>query len=208
MLIETRKFILPSHIVPKLHKDALLMSFENSWKIKKVYDEIIGINDVDHFSINVVDPTNQMSIISYSPSIVYNIFKDGTYIYNGSISPTYYKNLDFYAWDQCYDRRFYNETKRSLQIKNGIDTGVVIVHREFDFNIIFSFATKTKNSDLIFDISENNQKFMKMGFHCLNQIKDIYSKYYTSEKFHLIKEPSFIKTISGRPNLKLISNRT
>lgn len=207
MLVETRKIIAPCHIIPKLHKDALSVSFKHAWKIKKIYNEIIGLNQIDHFSINVVDTHGEMSIISYSPSIVYNIFKDGTYIYNGTISPTYYENLDFYAWDQCYDRRFYNSIKNSLQVKNGIDCGVVLVHREHGFNIIFSFASKVKNSDLLANSIENGREFMKMGFHCLESIKDIYSEHHDHEEFCLIKEPSFIKPIAGQPNLKLISNR-
>ena len=194
----------PLHKPPRLHKDALLMSFENQWRIRKIYTEIIGLNEIDHLSINIVDPNGEMSIISYNPSIVYKIFKDGTYLYNGTISPTYYENLDFYTWDQCFDKRFYNEVKNSLQIKNGIDTGIAMIHREFNFHILFSFASKRKNGDMLADAIENNQQFLKMGFHCLESIKDIYSQYYENDKFFLINEPTYIKPVCNLPNLKVI----
>lgn len=204
MLTDYRKLTPPTHKPPRLHKDALLMSFENQWHIRQAYKEIIGLNEIDHLSINIVSPNGEMSIISYNPSIVYQIFKEGTYLYNGSISPTYYENLDFYTWDQCFDKRFYAQTKLSLQTKNGIDTGIVMVHRAFGFNILFSFATKRKNGDLFFNAVENNQQFLKMGFHCFDLIKEIYSQYYECNKMLLIKQPTNITPICRLPNLTVI----
>lgn len=203
MLIDQRKLPPPAHKPPRLHKDALLMSFQNQWQIRQAYKEIIGLNDVDHFSINIVSPNGEMSIISYNPSIVYKIFKDGTYLYNGTISPTYYENLDFYSWDQCYDKRFYSQVKLSLQTKNGIDTGINLIHREFGFNILFSFASKRKRNDLFSNAAENNKEFLKMGFHSLDLIKGIYSQYYESNEMLLIKQSSHTRP-TCRPNLTLI----
>lgn len=204
MLLETRRLPAPLHKPPKLHSDALLMSFKNHWRIRQIYNEIIGLNDIDHFSINIVDPNGEMSVISYNPSIVYKIFQDGTYLYNGTISPTYYENLDFYTWDQCYDRRFYTTIKNSLQVKNGIDTGVNMIHREFGYHILFSFASKRKNSDLLVNSIDHSREFLKIGFHCLDLIKDIYAQYNHSDEFSLIKQPAFIKPVCRLPNLTLI----
>ena len=204
MLFDQRKLTPPIHKPPRLHQDILLMSFENQWHIRRVYKEIIGLNGIDHFSINIVSPKGEMSIISYSPSIIYQIFQDGTYLYNGSISPTYYESLDFYTWDQCYDKRFYSQVKTSLQTKNGIDTGIVMVHRAFGFNILFSFASKQHNSELLANSAENNKDFLKMGFHCLDLIKETYSQYYESNEMLFIKQPDNIKPICRLPNLTLI----
>ena len=180
------------------------MSFENQWQIRRAYKEIIGLNSVDHFSINIVSPKGEMSIISYTPSIIYQIFQDGTYLYNGSISPTYYESLDFYTWDQCYDKRFYYEVKTSLQTKNGIDTGIVMVHRAFGFNILFSSASKQNNSELFKNVAENSKEFLKMGFHCLNLIKKTYSQYYECNKMLYINQPDNIKSICCLPNITAI----
>jgi hypothetical protein len=204
MLIDQRKLTPPTHKPPKLHKDVLLMSFENQWHIRKAYKEIIGLNDVDHFSINIVPPNGEMSVISYNPSIVYQIFQDGTYLYNGTISPTYYEALDFYTWDQCYDKRFHSQVKQSLQTKNSIDTGIVIVHRAYGFNILFSFASKRTHGDLFVNAAENNKDFLKMGFHSLDLIKGIYSQYYDSHEMALIKQPDYIKPVCCLPNLTVI----
>lgn len=204
MILETRRLPLPCHKPPRLHKEALIMSFKHQWLIRKIYHEIIGLEGVDHFSINIVDTNGEMSIISYNPAIAYEIYQDGTYLYNGTISPTYYENMDFYTWDQCYDRRFYTSVKNSLQVKNGIDTGIAMVHRENGYNIIFSFASKSPSSGLLSNSIENSRQFMKMGFHCLDLIKEIYTEYNTDPNFQLIKQPEFIRPVNCLPNLRLI----
>lgn len=204
MSFDLRKKIPPVHKPPRLDKDTLTISFENQWAIKQAYKEIIGLNNVDHISINIVSPNGEMSVISYNPSIIYDIFKDGTYLYNGSISPTYYENLDFYTWDQCFDKRFYSEVEFSLKIKHGIDTGVVLVHRALGFNILFSFASKCKHGDLFSNIVENSSNFLKMGFHCLDLIKNIYSLSHESDEILHIKQPDNIQSICRLPNLTLI----
>jgi hypothetical protein len=204
MLFDDRNLKSPIHIPPRLHKDALWMSYENHFKLRKIYNEIIGLNNVHHFSINIVDHYGEMSIISYSPHIIHNIFSDGTYLYNGSISPTYYETLDFYTWDQCYDKRFYNQTKVSLEIKNGIQEGIVIVHKECGFHVLFSFATKRKNYSFVDDMISYQKQYIKMGFHCFELIKDIYSEYYTCNDIYNIKRPDKFKPVCGKPNLKLI----
>lgn len=204
MLIDHRKFTPPIHKPPRLHKDALLMSFENQWQIQQAYKEIIGLSNIDHLSINIVDPNGEMSVISYNPAIVYQIFNDGTYLYNGSISPTYYENLNFYTWDQCFDKRFYSKVKLSVQTRNGIDTGIVMVHKILRYHILFSFASKSKNSDLFDNAAENSSHFLKMGFHCFDLIKEIYSQYYISPEILTVKSPVQIKPICRLPNLSLI----
>lgn len=207
MLKDTRRLSPPVHKPPRLHKHALLMSFEHQWRIRQIYKEIIGLNEIDHFSINIVDPNGEMSIISFNPSIIYKIFQDGTYLYNGSISPTYYEKLDFYTWEQCYDKRFFIETKNSLQTKNGIDTGIVMIHREYDFNILFSFASKRKNGDLLSNSIENSQEYLKIGFYCFDLIKNIYLQYYENDNFIHITQPSYIKPVTRLANLRIISNK-
>jgi len=131
---------------------------------------------------------------------------DGSYLYNGTISPTFYENIDFYKWDQCYDKRFYKQIKTDVEIKNGIEVGFVIVQRINGFNILFSFASKQKKSDILINAIENNNEFIKIGYHCLDGIKNIYSQYYESQEMFLIKKPAHIKPIHYEPNLIIKKN--
>ncbi len=165
--------VLPRHELPKLHENGATISFENCYKLGKIYKEIIGDNGIHHFSINVVDDSGKMTILSYRPQIAYNIFKDGSYRYNGSISKTFYGNKDFYTWDETYDPRYYNTLKNNMERKNGINTGLVIVKKQFGLTLLYSFATKSDGVDFVLNVKEQQELFYSMGDHCFAQIKSI-----------------------------------
>tara|TARA_R110000868_G_scaffold134834_1_gene347075 strand:- start:1525 stop:1878 length:354 start_codon:yes stop_codon:yes gene_type:complete len=98
--------LMPKYTSVKFNDDVLRLSFENLFNIKKAYKEILGLNDIDHVSINIVNQNNEMTIISLNPAIAYSIISDGSYIYNGSISPDFYMNKNFYTWEEAYDPNF------------------------------------------------------------------------------------------------------
>ena len=175
--------VQPNFILPKLHKDARFISFENTYFINKVYSEIIGLEDVSHFSINVVNnKTDEMSVISCNPSIIYNLCNDGLYKFNGSISPSFYKFRDIYTWDEAYDPRYSSRLKNTMERRNGIEQGVVLIKRMISHTLLYSFATKKNSSDLLERIKDDRRKFYSIGDHCFDQISCVY-QHYNPENF-------------------------
>lgn len=168
---------MPSHQPPILHENACYMSYENASKLKKIYQEIIGIESIDHVSLNLVDSQGKMSIFSYKPQIAYNIFKDGTYLYNGSISPTFYNNKDIYTWEESYDSRYFHVLKNNMERKNGIEKGVVLIQRAENLIKLFSFATKANGIEFFKNINEKKELFYKLGDHCFQSVRPIFENY-------------------------------
>ena len=166
-------FSFPRHRAPVLHQDAVTISFENCYKLGKTYKEIIGLDKVHHFSLNVVDLNGEMTILSYNPQIAYNIFKNGSYLYNGSISPTFYENREIYTWDEAYDPRKYDLLKNNMERKNGIEVGVVLTKRINGLILLYSFATKSNGIDFLSDINERKSYFYSAGDFCFNRIQSI-----------------------------------
>lgn len=159
---------LPRHKPPILHENGALISYANCYKLAKIYKEIIGLEKIHHFSLNVVDSDGKMSILSYNPHIAYNIFKDGTYLYNGSISPSYYNNFNFYTWDEAYDPRYACVLKNNMERKNGINKGVVITKKIDDMTLLYSFATKSNGDDFVLHMQDQRELYYQMGDHCFN----------------------------------------
>lgn len=163
----------PRHAAPVLHDNAVLMSYENCFKLGKIYKEVIGIKNIHHFSLNVVDLDGKMSILSYNPQIAFNIFKDGSYLYNGSISASYYNTREIYSWDETYDPSFYDLLKHNMERKNGIAKGIVLVKKVNGLTLLYSFATKLNPIDFTNEISENKSFFYNIGDHCFDLISPI-----------------------------------
>lgn len=168
---------LLGYIPPKLHKDIMKMSLENYWKIKKTYKEIIGLNNIDHFSVSIVDPNHIMSIISYTPSITYNACAEGWYLYNGSLSRTFYEYFDMFVWDQCYDKKLFNKIKFLVEQRYGLNIGISLVRKINGFHLIYCFGTKGDSKVFLENIQHQKNYFLKMGDHCYGLIKDIYNDY-------------------------------
>lgn len=190
---------IPKHVPPVLHENASTMSFEQCSKLLKIYNEVIGIRKITHFSLNVVDARGKMAILSYRPQIAYNIFKDGTYLYNGSISSTYYENKNLYSWDETYTPSHYKLLKNNMENKNGINKGVVIVKKRENLTCLYSFATRTDGDDFYSDISESTEQFYEIGDHCFNQIDPIlqlYSIYPEYDKARGLMLPSNVIDIN------------
>ncbi|MBA2648729.1 MAG: hypothetical protein H0U75_03860 [Legionella sp.] len=164
------KYSLTKHEIPRLHENGATISFENCYKLGKIYKQIIGDLGVHHFSINVVDESGKMTILSYNPQIAYNIFKDGSYIFNGSISKTFYGNQDFYTWDETYTPSYYHFMKNNMERKHGIDKGLVIVKRQQGLTLLYSFATKHDGDDFVIQAQEQLSLLYAMGDHCFDQI--------------------------------------
>ncbi len=172
--------LLPNHKVAKISAHGTTLAFENHWKLFKTYQEIIGLDGIDHFSINIADRKGEMAFLSYNPGMAYSAYLNKTYIYNGSISPTVYDKLDFYTWEEAHDPRFRENVTDIIQRKHGLDLGMIFTKKIAGFTLLYSFATRKNGEDFRLNGLENKSKFLQMGDHCLDQIKHIYQSYNPS----------------------------
>jgi hypothetical protein len=159
--------------IPKLHKSSVMISFEHCYLLAKVYKEIIGIEDISHFSINISDKNDHLYVLSYNPQIAFNIFKNGTYVFNGSISPTYYKNFDIYTWDETYHPAKKQMLLNTMERKNNITKGVVLTKKTDDLLLMYSFATRKDGPGFESIIQENKQYFYSIGDYCFRMLNSI-----------------------------------
>ena len=192
--------ILPTYRIAKLHERAMTMSYENMTKIRAAYNEVIGINEVDHISINIVDPSGKMSIISYNPSIAHTIIQDRSFIYNGSISPDFYENKDIYTWDEAYDPKVKDRIKFKMQIKHCIDIGIVLVKKIGGFHFLYSFAKRNNGSELLDSSIDDRAKYLAMGDHCVCVIKEIYQSYNEQYNLNRLLQYQGLKLVVNNDN--------
>lgn len=175
--LKRQNTVLPVHIPPQLHPNAPIISFENARAIEKIYKDILGIDCIDHFSLNIVDPCGNMSVISLNPSIIFQLVYDGTYLFNGSISPSFYKFKKQYSWDETYDIRYENILKNKMELKNGIKKGIVLTKKVNGFYLLYSFATKSCEHHFTEVLNEKIKFFYTMGDHCYSGVNTIIQNY-------------------------------
>ena len=172
-------FIESEIIKPAILADcARVMSFQHSYKLKKIYSDIIGRLGVDHFSINAVSKDTGMLIFSKAPSFGYNLYKNKSgIILDTAISPTFYENLEYYFWDDCYPISLYKRIIKIKEQKHNFTKGVVFVRKIQEIYFLYSFATKGDALAFIHNAKRFKELFFQMGDYCLNRLLPIYEMY-------------------------------
>lgn len=168
---------IPKHEFSILHANGALASFENWAELKKIYSDVLQLHHCSHISINVFNPDNELLILSTNPNIGRHLSESGTLIYDGTVSPTHYKNMDFFWWDQTYEKEFVHHIKSNKEWRYGIAGGIVLVNRINNYYVNYSFGFKSLDYDIKADIENNKANFLNMGDYCFNHVKHIAERY-------------------------------
>ncbi len=161
----------------RLHKDILTISFKHRYQIRSVFKEILGLCDIQHFSLDLVTPSSEMLFFSSTPSHGYEICKRGYGQYDGIISPGYYENFEFYWWENTSHKAFSDKIAAIREGILGLRHGFMLVRKWNDFHLIYSFATKSKDHHFQSMVLNNVNELLKMGDFAYMEMREAYAGY-------------------------------
>lgn len=184
--------------LPKLHKDILLISPLNYAKIRKAYRQVLGLNAIDHLSINVVNPSGEIVFLSSTPATGQNVCGSDLWRHDFSIYPEMYENKKFYWWDECYAKGMKKILKFEKETKNNLSCGFICTRKVEDFHLMYSFATREPDPGIRDSITEYQNAFVDMGDHCYGLVRDIYERYSSGYNPPLLNSSNFPKQIAGQ----------
>ena len=187
--LKSRKILLPS-----LDPRARETSFKEFPIIRQAYSEILGSHHIDHFSINMVLSNGKMLVFSICPEIAYTLYSSRRGIEQDlAISPTFYDNMDFYFWEDCYSDESKREVMNKKEERFGIKAGAVIIKQIEDIKYLLSFGTKSSADNFKHDIYTNQALYNKLGSGCLEIMDSSIKKYTDSAEIHNAKIYQFKK---------------
>lgn len=160
-----------------LHKEVLTISYKHRFEIKKYFKEVLGLYGIDHFSLDLVSPSGEMVFFSGTPSHGYEICSRGFGQFDGSISPAYYKSYEFYWWKDVVHSRFNDEINYIRDVRHQFRHGFMLVRQWNDFFMIYSFATKSGNTQFPSIIINHLNHLLDLGDHIYNELRDTYAEY-------------------------------
>jgi hypothetical protein len=160
-----------------LHKDILYISFTHLHQIKSIFSDILGIDGVEHFSLDLVNPEGEMIFFSGTPQHAYEICSRGLGQYDGIISPEYYTNFEFYWWHDAAHKAYANKIQDIREGRLGLRHGFMLVRKWNNFHLIYSFATKKSCPHFQSRVINNINAFLKMGDYAYSLMRETYALY-------------------------------
>jgi hypothetical protein len=160
---------------PKFHKNLLTISLYHRQTILEKYSDILGLNNIEHISVNVIDPKGELVFLSATPLTGINVCSSKLYLYDLSIHPSMYMTKDFYWWNDCYIPIMKDKLKLEKEKKNKLQHGFIVTEHKDNFIFLYSFATRnTKNIESWLTAEKNKFIFRQMGRYCFNSMKNLY----------------------------------
>ena len=175
----------PKFQQPKLHQFGALASYEHWAELKNSYNEVLHLNHCQHMSINIYNNKDELLILSANPNIGQHLAASNTLRYDGTTSPSFYANRDFFWWEQAYEAGKSNIIKANKEWKYGLTDGIILSRKLKNYHVVYSFGFNLqKNKDprnTKVEIEETKKQFINMGNHCFSQIKHIAEHYLNDD---------------------------
>ena len=165
---------------PKFSQDYQKIGFKNFYKFKKSYQEIIGLNYVDSFSLSIENTAGYLTVLSCNPAAFLDMTKSKLFPFDGIFSPTIYRNHNMFTWNDVYHPRLTETIKQYKQFKYGFQNGLCLVTKQDGFYINCHFIAKKNNNNLINNYFDNKQIYQEMGKHCYKLVRHIYNAHVGS----------------------------
>ena len=187
-----------------LHEDILDILFNHKEEIYKKLIDLRGTFLIDHIAIKIIDPNKKILIFSITPSVEYNLLVQGLWKFDKSFSIKFQNSNYFYAWEKAYSKQYFNEIKYIKEHKHGFTLGFNTSKKIGAFNLIYSYATRSKNIDLLDYYRNHTNELLGLGDYSYKLIHNIYAN-YCDPSFSLpsitCRQPS-----RKKPILKLVVN--
>lgn len=160
-----------------LHEDILDILFKHKEEIYRKLIDLRGTFLLDHIAIKIIDPNNKILIFSITPSVEYNLIVQGLWKHDKSFSITFQKDNSFYPWEKAYCKNYFDEIRQIKELKHGFTFGFNISKKLGAFNLIYSYATRSKNDGLLDYYRNHINELINLGDYGYKLIHSIYLNY-------------------------------
>lgn len=165
------------HELPKNHKQVSEISFLHYAKIRSAYAAILSLDKIGHFALEIANPQQELVHLSSTPAIVHNLCSSMLWRYDKNISPTFYKNKDFYWWEEGYCNAHYLDLKIVRELNHGLLGGFTFVKRIEQFHLLYSFGIKQASEQELLVLLSGKEELIQMADQCYEAMRELYAKY-------------------------------
>ncbi|MFC3908831.1 hypothetical protein ACFORL_07045 [Legionella dresdenensis] len=196
-----RQLDLMSSVITSIHPNIIDILFKHKKEISRKLADLKGLYFIDHVSLVLINPGDEMVIFSMTPSVEFNLLVQGLWQHDLSFRPQTYVNQEILFWEKAYTAGYQNEIKRVKETEHHFSLGLSVMRKINSFHFIYNFATRHTGVDMRSYYQELVPALYALGDYGYKQLQPIYQQYcqYASP---LIEEPY------KKKHLKLIINNS
>ena len=156
-----------------LHPQVLDRLFSYKKRAKLVFDDVLGVHEIDHIALTYIDSKSHITSLSSTPALEFNLFSSGLWRFDKTYQNDWISLCHANSWQQLYEAERYDELYYCKQIKHRYPTGLSIAAQHHDSFIICSVASK-KDCQHTQDIFATEHKnFGDISRYCTNQLAEL-----------------------------------
>ena len=174
-----------------IHPHARELLFQHKRVVSRVYRDVLGLHEIDHIAITSLNKNYQLSFLSHTPALEYNLIQTGLWMHDASYHPSFLSQHKAQAWPSLYAPMHRKPLINLKQIKTNIRAGLSIPDARQTRLLMFSFGTCSKHPDAASRLLDKAPELLQIGYYCFHQL----SYLFLSSKPH--PEPPKLRVITS-----------
>jgi len=166
-----------------LHADILNILYEHRRFVAKIYRDIMGFYNISHIGLSIVNPAHELVVFSTTPNIEYNLISNQLWTQDCCFNPSIGQSNKFSWWGDNTSNLSDNQQNHLNKIKllnNNFTLGMSIARNLQGFDLIYSFASKSKQPDLQAYYATNLPRLIEIGDFFYKSMRPLYLPYSPS----------------------------
>ena len=156
---------------------ATTLLYKHNRLAHRVFSDVIGLHDIDHIALTTVSHQNELTFLSYKPSIEYNLITCGLWAHDLSYHPNFLKKRQCQLWTDLYHKDKYLELIHIKQHKHHLRAGLSTTLHYKHCILLLSFATKSKHPEAEHRLLQTHPELIQMGRYCFQNISHVFMPY-------------------------------
>ena len=161
----------------KMHENILNILFKHKNEIFRKLSDLRGLYFIDHVAITLINPNNEIVVLSLTPSVEFKLIMQGLWKFDMSFNPLSYTNAEMLFWNKAYINGYHNEIKCIKETQHNFSLGFNLIKKIDSFNFIYSFATRKNTKGLQKYYEDLRQELLMLGDYAYKLLRDIYVQY-------------------------------
>ncbi len=157
------------------HEALLELLFAHKKRVSAVFKDILGLHEIDYIAITHIDNHQQLSILSSTPALEYNLFTRHLWQYDATYKPEWFmQDKPATSWADLYEPERFDELYYLKQVKFRLPIGVSLSSTFENHRIIYSMASKKSCTYTQAQFADHSDNFRNIGLYCYRQLRDIF----------------------------------